>query len=165
MTINWDQRGLRYQIITSSNGEFVVFRPALTATSPPAWPPSPPASRTTGSSSPARPPTHCWRTAEWRISGRFLSTVSLLWKNKEQRFYLWFCLDKPVVHLSTGNNASLVRPGQDITLKCLVQSNPAYHDIVWTKGVSRSRSRKIKHELNEENVRSAGTIRELIYFT
>ena len=33
-------------------------------------------------------------------------------------------------------NSSVVKQGDDVTLKCLVQSNPPHTSIVWTKGVS-----------------------------
>ena len=49
-----------------------------------------------------------------------------------------------MVNLSAGNNVTVARPGQDITLKCIVQSNPGYLAIVWTKGVSLD-NKQISH--------------------
>ena len=46
-----------------------------------------------------------------------------------------FCLDTPVVYLSKVGNSSVAKLGEDITLKCIIQSNPTHHTVIWTREV------------------------------
>lgn len=39
----------------------------------------------------------------------------------------------PVVYLSKVGNSSVAKLGEDITLKCIIQSNPTHHTVIWTR--------------------------------
>lgn len=44
---------------------------------------------------------------------------------------------KPEVYLSKVGNSSISKVGEDITLKCIIQSNPPHLSVVWTKQGSK----------------------------